>query len=135
MSRQAAIHPPRVSREERRALFGRCFDTLRDADAISGWFFGAPASALRRENVRDWVLWALFGADAPHRDEVLDRAADEVEDYVRQLETIAGHEFAEGRNEAVRSMRVTLDPVTMLHRPFAWYTVRASQALARRARR
>jgi hypothetical protein len=81
-------------------------------------------SRLRRDDMRDWVLWALFAADAPSRAEVLSRFGDEVEEYVRQLERIVGRTFEEGRGEGVRSMRVTLDPVMMLHRPLVWYMVR-----------
>lgn len=121
---QAAVHPPLVSLEERHALFEQCFSSVREPDTLAGWFFGAPVSALRRENVRDWILWAIFGADLQHREETRAKYGDEVERYVEQFEKIVGREFPEGRNENVKSLRVTLDPVLMLHRPLIWYMVR-----------
>lgn len=119
------MHPPIVSREERRALLFRCLSNVRDPEAISGWFFGVPLGALHRENLRDWILWALFSADRLHRSEILQQYGEEIEEYVHDFEKMVGREFPEGRNESVRSMRVTLDPVSMLHRPLVWYTVRS----------
>jgi hypothetical protein len=83
-----------------------CFESISDVSAISGWFYGAPVSILRRDNYVDWILWAFFSTDREHRQEVVDNWHDEIDGYVAKLEKIVGHEFEPGRNPAVKSMRV-----------------------------
>ena len=46
-----------------------------------------------------------------------------MEHYIGLLETLMGRKLSEGWNESVRCMKVTLDPVVSLHRPFIWYLV------------
>lgn len=118
-----AVHPPLVGREERQKLFSQCFATIKTPEAVAGWFFDAPLQSLKRENVIDWILWAIFGSDREHRKEVVESWTDEIDDYISRFESIVGHKFAEGRNPEIKSMRVTLDPVIMIYRPFIWYMV------------
>jgi hypothetical protein len=120
---QAATHPPLTSKADRESLFTRCFELVRDTSVISGWFYHAPVDSLQRDNIVDWIVWAFFGAYADHRDEVVDSWHAEIDDYVTRIEKTIGKTFSPGRNTTVRSMRVTLDPVVCLHRPFVFYTV------------
>lgn len=54
-------------------------------------------------------------------------ALDEGEVYVHRLprvdEETGRHRESQRRKDGVRSMRITLDPVQMLHRPLLWYSV------------
>jgi hypothetical protein len=75
---------------------------------------------MQRENVVDWVLWALF---ASKREDALDEWREELDEYISSIEGILDRKLENGRNEDVKSMRVTFDPVRMLHRPLIWYMV------------
>lgn len=50
---RAATHPELLPREQRRELFKLCLDTVEDPEKyLSGWMRGAPASEIKRENVK-----------------------------------------------------------------------------------
>ncbi|KIP01939.1 hypothetical protein PHLGIDRAFT_79868 [Phlebiopsis gigantea 11061_1 CR5-6] len=117
---QAATHPPPLSKEERQALFAKCFARTRDTAHATGWFHFAPESAIHRENVVEWILWALFSTS---RAGAADEWREEIEEYVQRIEHLLGRKLAPGWNAGVDCIKVTLDPVTALHRPLLWYMV------------
>ena len=50
---RAATHPELLPREQRRKLFKLCLDTVEDPEKyLVGWMRGAPASEIKRENVK-----------------------------------------------------------------------------------
>lgn len=50
---RAATHPDLLPREQRRDLFNLCLDNIEDPEKyLSGWMRGAPASEIKRENVK-----------------------------------------------------------------------------------
>lgn len=101
-------------------MFAKCFSSIHDTDRATGWFLSAPVGEISRENVVEWLLWALFHAD---RDGFLSEWEGELEQYIKMLEHLMGRELNDGWNTAVRCMKVTLDPVVSLHRPLLWYMV------------
>lgn len=111
------MHPTTLIREHRRILFQRCCSHLATSDHVSGWFFSAD---FKRDNVVDWLLWALFSAT---RDDYLAEWEDELEEYLSMVEVVIGRKLDPGYNAGARCMRVTLDRVLMLHRPLIWYLV------------
>ncbi|CDO70326.1 hypothetical protein BN946_scf184843.g15 [Trametes cinnabarina] len=117
---KAATHPPLPSREEREALFQKCFERVSDGQKAYGWFFSASPDGIRRENIVEWLLWAIFGS---HREGLKDEWADELQTYVQKMEDLMGRKIEEGWDQTVRCMKVTLDPVDMIHRPLLWYFV------------
>lgn len=68
--------------------------------------------------MKEFIQWAFFnrGGDAGDDEE-------ELEEYVAAYETLVGRKFEPGRGKA-ESLRLTLDPIDMLHRSLAWYMVR-----------
>jgi hypothetical protein len=98
-------------------LFKRCSSYLVTSDYLSGWFSSA---GFKRDNVVDWLLWALFSAT---RDTCLVEWEEELEEYLSMVEAIIGRELAPGYNTGARCMRPTIDGVLMLHRPLIWYLV------------
>lgn len=70
----------------------------------------------------DWLLWALFSANT---NDGLEEWEEELDSYVKTIETMIGRKLESGRNPKVKSMRLTFDPVEMLHRPLIWYMVRS----------
>ncbi len=112
------IHPPPSSREQRRELFQRCQDHIRDPDRyLSKWFADAPLSEIKRKNVKDFFSWAFFNAETLGPD-----FEEELDEYVTQFEQKLGRPFETGRGKA-KCLSLTVDPVRMLHRPLLWYLV------------
>ena len=54
------VHPPILSRPERRRLFERCVATTPGAERFALLWSPAKCSEIKRENVKDWLAWALF---------------------------------------------------------------------------
>ena len=72
--------------------------------------------------MKEFIQWAFFNrAGEPGDDD------DELEEYVDAYETLVGRKFEPGRGKA-ESLRLTLDPIDMLHRSLAWYMVRMALA-------
>lgn len=88
----------------------------------AGWFYSTDLDSVKRENMVEWFSWALFGTSYSL---LKDEWAEEIEGYLRKMEQLLGRKLAEGREHAVRCIKVTLDPVDMVHRPLLWYTVSA----------
>ncbi|KAF9481942.1 hypothetical protein BDN70DRAFT_991545 [Pholiota conissans] len=119
--------PPELSLEQRQIIFQRCMaaeTTLATPEFLypRGWFL--PKHALpRKDDVIDWLLWALFSSS---RDEIdIADYEEELEGYVREIEKYHNQSLAEGRShrDELHSMRITLDPVRMSHRPLIWYMI------------
>jgi hypothetical protein len=113
-----AVHPPAPSREERRELYQLCNDNISDPEAyLKKWFLGADSQDIKRENVKEFFLWAFFNRGGPPGDD-----EEEVEEYVCLLEKLLGRPIQPGRGNA-KALRLTIDQVDMLHRSLVWYLV------------
>ncbi|PVH88146.1 hypothetical protein DL98DRAFT_479348 [Cadophora sp. DSE1049] len=111
-----AIHPPAPTRDERKALFALCNDNIADPEAyLQKWFLGADLEEIKRDNVKDFLLWAFFNRGGPPGDD-----DEELEEYVDVMEILLGKPIEEGRGKA-ECLRLTLDRVDMLHRSLVWY--------------
>ncbi|KAF8124976.1 hypothetical protein EV363DRAFT_695178 [Boletus edulis] len=115
---QETAKHPRMSREERQALFTRCSACHGSANYPSGWFF--HSRNLHRKNVLEWLLWALFSTSMNAHWEEWE---DEIVGYLTTVENVLGQELPDGYNKDTPCMRLTLDPVPMLHRPLLWYLI------------
>ncbi|KAF8490445.1 hypothetical protein F5888DRAFT_1808101 [Russula emetica] len=114
---QDAIHPPRMSRAEREALFHKCAESMT-SESITGWFLRSPGLQIWRDNVIDWLLWALFSVR--NRD-TSPGWEDELEYYITVMGEYVGYPLIPGSNPDIQCLRLTMDPVPMVHRPFIWY--------------
>ncbi|TVY55684.1 hypothetical protein LCER1_G002760 [Lachnellula cervina] len=111
-----AVHPPAPTREERKELFQLCNDNIADPEAyFRKWFLGAPLSEIKRENVKEFFLWAFFNRGGPPGED-----NEELEEYVSATEKLLGRPLEEGTGDA-KCLRTTLDRVGMLHRSLVWY--------------
>ena len=125
--KQEAQHPPGMVPAERRALFMRCVDHVPDLDRyIRMWFLGSDKTEIKRENVRDFLLWAFFDC-APGYQTEADNS--QVEEFIRVIEVRGGREFTEGRGQA-QSLRLTLDAIEIRYRSFVWFVIVAVVDLA-----
>lgn len=111
-----AIHPPPPTREERQELFQLCNDNISDPETyLRKWFLGAELREIKRENLKDFFLWAFFNRGGPPGDD-----DEELEGYVSATEKMLGRPIPEGRGTA-KPLRLTIDKVDMLHRSLIWY--------------
>ena len=131
---RAASHPKLLPREQRRKLFQLCLDTVEDPERyLAGWMRGAPASEIKRENVKgenqiplpcfrklkdiELFCWAFLNKkDHGPEDN------DELDEYTDETELRLGRKLEAGRGEAV-SLRVTIDRFQTVHRSLLWYSV------------
>jgi hypothetical protein len=113
-----ALHPPELSRADRKELFELCNENIPDHEAyLRKWFLGAPLDDIKKENLKEFLLWAFFNRGGPPGDD-----DDELEEYVQSTEEHLGRKIEPGWGKA-RSLRLTLDKVDMLHRSLIWYFV------------
>ncbi|KAH7120191.1 hypothetical protein B0J13DRAFT_649674 [Dactylonectria estremocensis] len=113
---RGATHPTTASRKDRRKLFWQCHRNIPDPDRyLQKWFRNAPATEIKRENVKDFFRWAFLntGDSDPAHDE-------ELEEYAREIEKLLGRKLEPGHGNA-QCLQLTLDKVEMLHRSLAWY--------------
>ncbi|KAJ7184526.1 hypothetical protein C8R46DRAFT_462335 [Mycena filopes] len=110
--------PPRLTRSGRHELFEKCASQLTP-DYPSGWFL-PPNSDIKRENVTEWILWALFATTPEHASPEWD---EEIDEYVSTVEKSLGHKLEPGRTPGVQSLRLSFDPIHTLHRPLIWYMI------------
>lgn len=118
----AAVHPEPLSRNARRALFHKCFDNVPNLESyIQGWFLGAEIADIRRDNLREFILWAFFEHDdiPAGLDDDID---DEVDEYIEVIETRLDYKFALGKGPA-KSLRLTIDPIHSTYRGLMWYII------------
>lgn len=92
-------------------------------ESITSWFLRAPGLRVLRDNVADWLLWALFSARST---EVLEEWEEELDYYISVMGDYVGYPIGHGSNPDMQCLRLTLDPVHIVHRPFIWYMARLS---------
>lgn len=111
-----AKHPVTPPREQRRALFALCKDTIRDPEHyLTLWFRKAPLSEIRVDNIKQLYRWAFLNKQD---DELEDE--EELDEYVSETEKLLGRRLQPGRGNAI-PLLVTLDKVRTLYRSLFWY--------------
>ncbi|KAF2194162.1 hypothetical protein K469DRAFT_651358 [Zopfia rhizophila CBS 207.26] len=113
-----ARHPELLSYEDRQELFQRACKTIPNPEYyLSKWFLGAPLEEIKRENVKDFFRWAFLNTgDFDISDN------EELEGYTDGVERLLGRKIEPGRGKA-KCLRLTVDEVGMMHRPFVWYMI------------
>ncbi|KAI1852722.1 hypothetical protein JX266_002263 [Neoarthrinium moseri] len=107
-----------TTRAQRKALIERLLNHVPDVRLfIRKWFNDAHLDEVYRDDVKDWLLWALWGVISD-----TDIDPDELEEYVCEAESRSGLTLPRGRAGA-RPMRLSLDPVKMIHRSLLWYAL------------
>jgi hypothetical protein len=126
----AAEHPGPLDKDDRKALYWKCWDKIPHPEYyVSRWFLGARAAEIKRENVREFFSWALLDRPLQSEDEKKKRVPEEVQaeeeeldEYADGMQTLLGRTLEPGRGSA-KGLRLTIDEVKMSHRPVLWYMV------------
>jgi len=116
--KREAAHPPPPSKEERQELFRRCnLNITHIDDYLQKWFLGAKLEEIKKENVKEFFLWAFFNRGGEPGDD-----NEELEEYISATEKLLGRKIEDGRGTA-ECLRLTIDDPKMLHRSLIWYAV------------
>lgn len=113
-----ATHPPLLPKADRKRLFEQGHAQIVDVeDFLTKWFEKAPLSEIKRENVKEFFAWSFLNTAAwGHEDDL------ELDSYADKIEELLGRPLEEGYGSAV-PLRLTLDPVPILHHTLLWYTI------------
>ena len=115
------MHPPVLDNDGRANLFERCLERVKDAEFPGEWIL---SSDIKRDNVVEWMSWALFSSEVGN---LQSEWEEELEAMLRRVELETRTSFEPGYNPKAKSMRLTFDPVVMVHRPLSWYIVSESR--------
>lgn len=116
--KSSAIHPLNT-RQEREALFQRCVQNVPDIERyLSLWALGADIKDIKRDNVRDFFLWAFFDCEDTGGHDM----NDELEGYIVKTEEMLNRPLPPGRGD-VKPMRLTIDKIQTRYRSVIWYFV------------
>jgi hypothetical protein len=112
--------PTLPSRDERRSFVKKCAQNIPNPEEyLRKWFLMAPTSEIKRENLREFLSWALLGK----KENQLTRDDDEeISEAIRETEKILGRNLETGWGNA-KCIRLSFDPVVMHHRPLVYYLV------------
>lgn len=114
-------HPPPRPKEERRKLMDCIKAEVSDPEHyIRGWFKGADIEDIGRQDLKKWITWAFFDRDLEEG-----RDDEEIEEYTLEIESKIRKDLSPG-NGTAKPLRLTIDPVDMLHRSLLWYLVSVS---------
>jgi pimeloyl-ACP methyl ester carboxylesterase len=109
-------HPPTLPVDERRKIFTKTIESVQDGDTyLTKWFNHAPLAEIKRENLKDFLAWAFLSKEYWGTED-----EEELDEYVVKTEEVLGRKLEKGRGKAI-PIRLTTDPVVMLHRPLLWY--------------
>jgi pimeloyl-ACP methyl ester carboxylesterase len=121
-----AVHPTPLTSVERWALFNQCIDNVQSAEAyLRSWFLGAEIKDIRRDNLRDFLLWGFFDQareDVESNGGHSEAEARDLEEFVKRIEERLGYPLREGRGSA-QCIRLTLDDIEVTYRSLTWYLV------------
>lgn len=120
LHRQPPNFPAPLSRERRQDLFRRILATTSDLELFARkWMCWASLEDLRRENLKEWMLWALFDRQGePGEDD------EELEEYCDLVGQAMDRKILPGwGREGVKSIRLNFDTFAVSHRSLLFYMV------------
>ena len=94
---------------------------MHDPDRfLSGWFRGAKAEDIGRDDLKDFLNWAFWDGRAITTPGGADEK--ELEYYMVKVETMMRKPFKPG-NGSAKPLRLTTDPIQMECRTLFWYSL------------
>lgn len=114
----ALLQPEPLNRAERAAFFAKVTSLVPDMEHfIRKWVENAHLDDIRRDNVKDWLLWGLFDREGPPGED-----DEELEQYLGVWEARLGATLRKGRGDC-HAIKMSFDPVWMNHRSLFFYYV------------
>lgn len=98
-------------------------DASARRERLRSWFFFAPIEDIYEDNMREWLAWAFSARSL--KDALADpQYAHLINDGLEMVKLRLGWtDMKKGLNPKVKAIRLTLDPVRTMHRPFGYYVV------------
>jgi len=117
---QAFVPQKPLSRNARVKLMREWRSVIKQIgkEVLTGWFFNASLREIRKENLVQFLSWALFNTTPPR---LTRKQALEVCEEVPKIELALGYTFEPGYNPNIKCMRNSLDPVKTDYRPLLFY--------------
>ncbi|KAK1980737.1 hypothetical protein LZ30DRAFT_794792 [Colletotrichum cereale] len=115
-----SYRPPQMGRAQRARLYHKLLSLVPDGEEfVRKWMLNAHMEDIRRDNMKDWLLWALFEQDnmvsRPTKD-----VDQELEQCIDDMEEKFGIKLRTGRGNA-EALRLMFDPVVIQHRSLFYY--------------
>ncbi|KAK7217563.1 hypothetical protein V2G26_005566 [Clonostachys chloroleuca] len=121
--RLKAVYPPPLTSPERRALFEKCIENMQSPERyLQGWFLGADLQDIRRENLREFIMWAFFDREETDFSDWSVSEEQDMDYFIHLIEERLGKTIEPGRTP-VKSLRLNIDGIHTTYRSLAWYIV------------
>ena len=88
---------------------------------LSTRFRHVPWSKIRLEHMHAWLYWSTFNAALPPQAKIPHTNRKVLDEAILLLEKRTGSKISSGSDPSVQPLLLTLDPINVLSRPFAWY--------------
>jgi len=82
-------------------------------DFIRGWFFDIPFSRIKKDNLVEFLTWAMY---SKHTEELEREERKEIEIVFEYVDERHGITFSDGYDKDVKCARLNLEPVEPIHR-------------------
>ncbi|CAG8632794.1 8448_t:CDS:2 [Cetraspora pellucida] len=110
-------------------LYKYCFCTIdKFEDWLEGWFnIGHKKSTINqiyRDNFAEWLSWGFFSISLETARNHLEYSK-EIDEIIESVEKSKNIKFREGYNPNCECIKLTLDPVKAIPKPFILYTVKS----------
>jgi hypothetical protein len=115
--------PAPLTDHQRQLIMQRTLSVTEDPlRFVSGWFKFAPVTSIRRGNALEWASWSMY---SKRLEDINPKAQAEVAALVRDFEARTQGQLVipEGYEKQLAPIRVSLDPISALHRPVVSYAV------------
>ncbi|KAJ6181465.1 hypothetical protein N7485_000107 [Penicillium canescens] len=109
-----------LSAERRKRLFMKCNANVPNLEKyLSQWLMVSEPECIKRDNVKDFIRWSLFGPEYTREQDQQNEG--EIEAYTREIEKLIGRKLSAGRMD-VKGLGQLLNEAGGLHRSLLWYT-------------
>ncbi|KAG8162251.1 hypothetical protein KVR01_008016 [Diaporthe batatas] len=111
--------PPPLTRAERAELFYKAAGLIPDVESfVRKWTNNAHLADIRIDNVKEWLLWALFEIEDMRSIDI--DTHKELDSYIEYVQQVIGLELKPGRG-AAEPLRLSFDPIYVEHRSLVYY--------------
>ena len=92
-------------------------------NCLRTWFCKVPWSHVKRRNLERWLYWAMYNSELPEPDKIPAQYRKVMDSGLDLLQMRLGCQLEDGENPSLSAMTLTIDPVQIWSRPFAFYAL------------